>query len=90
MSKKSQFEKQKEIARLKRLRHESFVLNPSKNNLDEEQHLNELNEKYNNSKTTSSPTLSRTISDIKHNFQLDDILDFVHRGIQVIFLLKKN
>lgn len=28
----------------------------------------------------------RSISDIKRNFQLGDIIDFVHRGIEVCFL----
>ena len=38
--------------------------------------------------TTSQQTRMRSISDIKRIFQLGDIVDFVHRGIEVNLNLK--
>ena len=123
---KSEFEKQKEMARLKRLRHESFMLNPpsrtgpkslmydegdelmkelvdidEKNNnymrnsinLNSEQlTINDLGkEKRSNtlmSQDLNSPGRPRTISDIKRDFQLGDIIDFVHKGMEVNRLIQ--
>lgn len=133
VSTKTQFERQKELARLKRLRHESFMLNPPSKKItevDENELLKEFDEidKKNNNylKPASSYKLqsnspeiqqlstavfnnqndvqiessrrkltyssdvtnlngrSRTISDIKRDFQLGDIIEFVHRGIETI------
>jgi len=72
VSTKTQFERQKELARLKRLRQESFMLNPPSKSITE---------------TTLNGRL-RTISDIKRDFQLGDIIEFVHRGIEVILVYK--
>jgi len=33
----------------------------------------------------SSPSRPRTISDIKRDFQLGDVIDFVHQGLEVNF-----
>ncbi len=138
MSTKTQFERQKELARLKRLRQESFMLNPPSKSItetDENELLKELDEidKKNNNYlkpplSTSSYKLQsnssegqqlstavfnkqndvqidlsrrkftsdvstlngrlRTISDIKRDFQLGDIIEFVHRGIEVILVYK--
>ena len=139
MSTKTQFERQKELARLKRLRHESFMLNPPSKKItevDENELLKEFDEidKKNNNylKPASSYKLqsnspeiqqlstavfnnqndvqiessrrkltyssdvtnlngrSRTISDIKRDFQLGDIIEFVHRGIEVIISIAIN
>jgi hypothetical protein len=142
---KSEFERQKEIAKMKRLRHESFLLNPKQlNNLDEE--LNKLDEtdvqnnNYLSSSTTqptaasyvtgavpnipekileqekeesfeesthfsandrkrtisdsstvstspstsSKPVRYRSLSDIKRDFELSDVIQFVHNGLESI------
>ncbi len=114
---KSEFEKQKELARLKRLRKESFMLTPPRspisrhqNRFDDElvDELDEIDRENNNymqhnqadagnvrnrkdnssssglySLSESSPSRPRTISDIKKDFQLGDVIDFVHQGLQV-------
>lgn len=113
---KSEFERQKELARLKRLRKESFMLSPplrqrkSENNLINEDDLMDLEEidKQNNNymqsvkleksevskeETTkrirlpsseTSLNRPRTISDIKRDFQLGDVIDFVYKGMETI------
>ena len=120
---KSEFEKQKEMARLKRLRHESFLLNPPsrtgpKNLVYDEgdelmKELVDIDEKNNNymrnsinlnteqqvsnndlakekrSNTLMSQDRPRTISDIKRDFQLGDIIDFVHKGMEVMIQIYK-
>lgn len=127
VSSKTQFEKAKELARLKRLRHESFMLNPPSKtttlNIDNDQLLNDLDDidkRNNNYLKKSSDYLEqplstavvskqndiqidqsrrkltfstendsnsqrlRSLSDIKRDFQLGDIIEFVHRGIETI------
>jgi len=114
---KTEFEKQKDLARLKRLRKESFMLTPppsskSKNRFDDDflHELDEIDRENNNymqsdklqdadqqltnrkdpSKrvytlsTESSPSKPRTLSDLKRNFQMGDIMDFVHHGLETI------
>jgi len=106
---KTQFEKRKELARLQRLRKESFMLTPpslsrnkSTSKFDDDliKELDEVEkEHYNNSinqnidtneKEAKSVSFSetsprpRTISDIKRDFQLGDIMEFVHKGLETI------
>jgi len=122
---KSEFEKQKDLARLKRLRKESFMLTPprsptsrnhSRYDDDIIRELDEIDRENNNymqhdlvtnekqppedlsgvknrketsssgvySLSESSPSRPRTISDIKRDFQLGDIIDFVHQGLETI------
>jgi len=88
---KNEMEKLKELARLKRLRHESFMLNPpsrfnSKREFDDElvKELNEMGQKNGANLKEESPNRPRTISDIKRDFQLGDIIEFVHKGMETI------
>lgn len=106
---KNAFEKAKDLARLRRLRKESFMLNPSLNtkstsrSFENDELLKELNEvdlKNNNYKRDKSqstngdeiyslseengPNRPRTLSDLKRDFQLGDIIDFVHQGMNTI------
>lgn len=98
----------KDLARLRRLRKESFMLNPSPNTksisrcFESDELLKELDEvdlknnnyKLDKSQTTNaeeiyslkaenSPNRPRTLSDLKRDFQLGDIIDFVHQGMNV-------
>jgi hypothetical protein len=62
---------------------------PSRSNIKHEfddelvKELNELSHKHNGSKE-ESPNRPRTISDIKRDFQLGDIIEFVHKGMEVL------
>ena len=122
MGVKSEFEKQKDLARLKRLRRESFMLTPprspssrSQSRFDDDliRELDEIDRENNNymqnanekqtevvggaikrnengssgvySLAEGSPSRPRTISDIKRDFQLGDVIDFVHQGLEVNF-----
>lgn len=103
---KNEFEKAKDLARLRRLRKESFMLNPSPKSssrcFENDELLKELNEvdlennnyKFDKSHSTKaneiysltegSPNRPRTLSDLKRDFQLGDIIDFVHQGMNTI------
>lgn len=117
---KSAVEKRKDLARLKRLRKESFMLTPPSSKTtgssrydgdDLIKELDEVDRENNNymkqltdvdqpleSNTfkdesskrlytlsdSNSPARPRTISDIKRDFQLGDIMDFVHQGMETI------
>ncbi len=100
---KSDIEKLNELKKLKRLRLESFMLNPPSKlstDMNFKNSLNELNEQNNNylGEKTSNHKLEnadhnlfathkqrgRTLSDLRRNFQLGDIIDFVHNGLESI------
>jgi glycerol-3-phosphate O-acyltransferase 3/4 len=106
---KTELEKRKELARLKRLRKESFMLSPPSSqtlNRNDDKLLKELDEidrennnyleykqnvdvKENNVQNrvhtlSENSVRPRTISDIKRDFQLGDIMEFVHEGLETI------
>ena len=97
--------KQKELAKIKRKRQESFMLHsPSSQNANSDDELdpkalariantedsedeafaNEDSTKTKAVETQSKPLTNRSLSDLKRNFQLDDVLDFVNKGISDI------
>lgn len=112
----TEFERQKEMARLKRSRHDTFQLRSSEciNEGDDEQnscendfnnnksmfdklkskigfsnhsvHEDKIKENHQISVSQSSSPLKkpRSASDIKRDFQIDDIIDFVNKGINTI------
>lgn len=84
------------MARIKRLRLQSFMLNPpdegsatKTNNIDDSDKKNNnylsarLSKEDAEAIDAMDQTRSRSLSDIKRDFQLDDIADFVHKGLEV-------
>ena len=90
---KNQYERNKELARIKRLRQESFMLNPPedtfKNNLIED--VDKRNNNYISKKidltridlTTQTKETSKKYNEIKKDFQLSDIIEFIQNGLEV-------
>jgi len=113
---KSEHQKQKDRARLHRLRLESFILDPPSHSssnssssasltslsspqidtsdIEPSKYLDDIDKQNNNYMSPASTqksssnlditTKQRSYSDIKRDFQLSDICDFVHKGLEAI------
>lgn len=114
---KTELQRQKDRARLQRLRLESFMLDPPSHSssnssssasltslsspqidtsdIETSKYLNDIDKQNNNYMSLASTqkssnnldtTRARSVSDIKRDFQLSDICDFVNKGLEVCSL----
>lgn len=94
---KNDLEKTNQLKRLKRLRSDTFMLKPAtKSENGESDGLEENNNYLNTNKlhslieeqqqkcNTTLKQRGRTLSELRKNFQLGDVIDFVHNGLESI------